>query len=49
MASVEKRGKSFVVVNSRNKKPVGSPNRFDTRSKAQTRAKQVRCKVKKVC
>jgi len=49
MASVIKTGKSYKVVNSRNKVPVSSPNTFKTRSQAQTRANQVKCRVKGIC
>ena len=49
MASVIKSGKKFKVVNSRNKVPVSPPNTFSTRSRAQTRANQVKCKVTGIC
>ena len=49
MASVIKRGRSYIVVNSVNKVPVGYPNSFSTRDKAIRRAKQVKCRVMKKC
>jgi len=49
MASVIKSGKKFKVVNSRNKVPVSTPNTFSSRSAAQTRANQVKCRVKGIC
>lgn len=49
MASVKKVGRKFRVVHSITGVPVGRPNTFTKRSKAQSRASQVRCKVLKKC
>ena len=49
MASVKKTRGGFKVVHSITGVPVGSPNTFKTRSKAQSRAAQVRCDVLKKC
>lgn len=49
MASVKKVGKKFKVVHSITGVPVGTPNTFSTRSKAQSRASQVKCDVLKKC
>ena len=49
MASVKKVGKKFKVVHSITGVPVGTPNIFSKRSKAQSRASQVKCRVLKKC
>ena len=49
MAKVKQVGRKFKVVHSKTEVPVGTPNTFKTRGKAQTRASQVKCKVLKKC
>jgi len=49
MAKVIRVGKNFRVVNSVNGVPVGRPNTFSTMGKAQSRARQVKCRVLKQC
>ncbi len=49
MAKVIKKGKRYVVVNSKNLIPVGKPNTYPTMARAKKRASQIRCKVLNKC